>query len=511
MKKNLETDSVARKYSRGEAMAVDEESDVALDFSTVFKQLFCIAAQNLANLIHEPLEKLGVLFEEPLETGTMNQTKSSKRMVVTRQPSSVLTKPDVEKDHVDEPFFGRGQYLSVMRRLSPGDVDRFAAHGYRFATISSIVEPMAKTMQVPQSWMHQRLEHIWTSASSENLLPPGVHLASFVLRPSMHKSFDVLVSTARQNQLLVSTLALPTLSQWQAQALQKFENWTIAAILKELIYASRSVKLEQDFRWQLYRAFSQLAELVGDPSFMSQAKFSAKPIHAPCQSPPGSTGSTTCTLLSVRSMQTIHAQAPNPELTYVPFSFFSAQQQMYSGPASHENFARQAKAEFAHCLADSPTGKRAPTRIRSWADFKLAHSHSAPPPPTVPSSIYRPSLQRPSSDRLSIESKSPIVMEDGGSQWVEMMEKRRRNDKDADPASIAVSLADASEDEESSGYAYMAAFPVTGEDGSTMPPRRTQDDLIIRVDMVKPGSEPEPAEMDTYVNELFALFKLSVR
>src|SRR5271156_1767652 len=115
MKKNLDTDSVTQKYSRGEAIAVDEEGDVALDFSTVFKQLFCIAAQNLANLIHEPLEKLGVLFEEPLETGTMNRTRSSRRTVVTRQPFHISTKPDVEKDHVVEPFFGRGQYLSVMR------------------------------------------------------------------------------------------------------------------------------------------------------------------------------------------------------------------------------------------------------------------------------------------------------------------------------------------------------------------------------------------------------------
>lgn len=44
------------------------------DFAMIFKELFCVAADGLAMHLHQPLDRLGVLFEEPVCTGTTSKT-----------------------------------------------------------------------------------------------------------------------------------------------------------------------------------------------------------------------------------------------------------------------------------------------------------------------------------------------------------------------------------------------------------------------------------------------------
>ena len=74
IKRHGETDSVVREsqleYTVSGLPAGPNE--LSANFALIFKQLFCVAAQRLANLLHEPLERVGVLFEEPLDTGTIH-------------------------------------------------------------------------------------------------------------------------------------------------------------------------------------------------------------------------------------------------------------------------------------------------------------------------------------------------------------------------------------------------------------------------------------------------------
>jgi hypothetical protein len=73
-----------------------------------------------------PLNDLGVLFEEALETGTTHLLKQKQH----RHNTSVA-KSDIEA----HPFnLGRGKYLFLNRQLSKAQVDKYAALGYRFAS-----------------------------------------------------------------------------------------------------------------------------------------------------------------------------------------------------------------------------------------------------------------------------------------------------------------------------------------------------------------------------------------
>jgi hypothetical protein len=348
MKENLESDPKSRKYYPGHALPSDTASiSPNEDFSGMFKKLFCVAALALANSLHEPLETLGLLFEEPLETGTLNKKNSFSHLNLVRRLSRAK-QADVETTSITPVLTGRGQYLFLDRRLSKSEVVKYGARGYRFATPKQISVSLARSMQIPQDVMLNRLERMRMYSSKENLLPAGMHLACFFVRPSVQRSFDVLVPTKTQGHLPHISFSFTQSTLQDMDTLQNFNEWTVGEILKALIHQSGASQSDQSFRWGLYRAFSQLVELIGDPAIMMEARFNSKQISAPCRQSNDETATSTCTIYSVRVMATVEARSPRPELTYVPLSFFSAQQQLEASPWSHDIFAKQAHLEFAY-------------------------------------------------------------------------------------------------------------------------------------------------------------------
>jgi hypothetical protein len=347
---HLATDPAARKYAPGTATPAskDDASENSTNFSAIFKQLFCVAAQRLSTTIHEPLESIGVLFEEPLETGALHLNGSAKATGTTPMLSLKSRQSDVERDGSSSVNFGRGKYLFLIRRLKKTEVDKFAAMGYRFGSVHQIFDRLATAMEVPQDIMKTRLDRMKLFSSLEHLPSPGVHIACFMLRPSVQKSFDVLVPTKSQNLLPFTTIQTESLNEGQAALLYRFDEWTIKDILKTLINESGSQGREREFRWQLYSSLIRLLELVGDFDNLMNANFSARQIRIACRREMGTTGPTTCTLLTIRLMSTIHSRPQKDDMTYIPLSFFSAQQQVDSLYPDHEAFARRVKMEFGY-------------------------------------------------------------------------------------------------------------------------------------------------------------------
>jgi len=155
----------------------------------------CVAAQQLANILHGPLERLGILFEEPLDTGAIYISTQ------TGGISSRPHQPPQAETGAASQVLARGKYLFLTRRLTKGETSKFATLGYRFATVGQIAEPPARNMRADSHSIVSRLERMKLSASADHLPPPGVHLACFMVRPSMDKNFDILVSTSIQSQL----------------------------------------------------------------------------------------------------------------------------------------------------------------------------------------------------------------------------------------------------------------------------------------------------------------------
>jgi hypothetical protein len=362
MRVYIETDPVARNYRPANMMPPilpDDTPNNTFSFAPIFKQLFCIAAQQLANLTHGPLEKLGVLFEEPLETGTVPIFAPPKIDIRPRSAKGPKTTGDTESGTTETPTVARGKYFFLHRQISKSEAARFAALGYRFANIGQIAEPLAKSMQVNREVLAPRLERMKLSAAPEHLLPPGTHLACFMVRPSMYKSFDVLVSAAAQNQLPFVTMQAGDLTEDQCTQLRRFDDLTVSEILRVLLNQANESQVGEEIRWQLYNIFVKLVDILGDYDTMMTAKFSAKAFRVACRNPSNLTPAPTCTLLSVRVLRSIHAASFKKDLTYVPLSFFSAQQQV-QGDQKDDDFERRLRHEFRDLL---PGGSKDATSV----------------------------------------------------------------------------------------------------------------------------------------------------
>lgn len=352
MKEYLDTDTTARKYRPGHPTSnvQDDSSETPINFAPIFKQLFCVAAQHLAISVHEPLERLGTLFEEPLDTGAISVSIPPKPL--ESSPAKSFSTNDVEAGTGSQTIT-RGKYFFINRRLNRTEVARFASLGYRFASVEQISDPLAKSMQVNREDMVAHIERMRISASSDSLLPPGLHLACFMLRPSMYKSFDVLVPELRQSQLPYTTVWSSAFSQDQMAQLRAFDDLSLREVMKMLANPSTGLELREESRWQLYNAFVKLLDVIGDTDTMMQAKFSTQEFHVPCQRT-SDNGPTTCTLLTVRIIRNIHATSARKDLTYIPLTFFSAQQQIQALDSPDEVFAQSVRREFGHLLQEEP-------------------------------------------------------------------------------------------------------------------------------------------------------------
>ena len=349
MKEDLEADPMTKKYCAASPPTTlpDDASEISINFARLFKQLFCIAAQALANNIHEPVENVGTLFEEPMDTGAAYPRSS----IATRRLSCFSSSASHTGDLEQASTFAKGKYLFLMRQISPSDATKFSARGYRFAAVEQVADTLARSLQVQRGHLVERMERMRLEAERKCLPPPGVYLSLFLIRPSMYKSFDVLVPEMAQNQLPHVTLQMAPLSLQQKKQLHLFDEQPVGEILGSLLNRSSGLDLDKDFGSQLYNAFVRLVELVGSYDTIMQAKFSAKEFRISCQHGGGTNSTrscTSCTMLTVRFMTNIHASGPQKDFTFVPLSFFSIQQLEHGSHSDEGTFPRQVQAQFAH-------------------------------------------------------------------------------------------------------------------------------------------------------------------
>ena len=356
--------------------------DGAEDYSLLFKELFCLAAYDLAHVIQLPLEQLGVLYNGIFNTGTVR--KPNKKDFVLRSSAIVDLENFVigtgEKGGSSQPF-GRGQVLFLVRRLGKSDLTHMQSIGFRFAAIDNILESLADTMQVTKDELRQNLENLRRYAEEEYMLEPGIHLACFALRPLYQRGFDVLVRQEARNLLPSERIPLTRLDKWHFDFLSRMENWTLATCRERLRtqFLASDVK-EQGFADQLLEGITGLAKQIDSP-FIQDARLVATPLKVPCSVP---SESHTLGFADVIAFQIIvDAHSPNSlknGFEFAPFRFFLTQQRVYSNSSHNGAVARKIHKDLAGAVqslesnhgsspASSPR-KRAVALPRVHVDFK---------------------------------------------------------------------------------------------------------------------------------------------
>ncbi len=261
--------------SSGIALTSFGESE---DYGLQFKKMFLAAAGDLADAIQEPLQNIGILYEDIINTGTLKKK--------TRKPFRRSPKPNVldrteRASRID--LFGRGQLLFLIRRATRQESIKIQSTGYRFAAISNVIEFLAGSMEVTCKELLPRLERMQVQAGRNNMLDPGVHLAFFALRPIM-KGFEVLVRSDAKNLLPTVQLTHPKLNEWHFDILRLLDDRTAHDCKESIAHVlPTTINVEEfDFLEGLYSSIQTLMTQIPN-ELRSGARLMARSFRAPCR------------------------------------------------------------------------------------------------------------------------------------------------------------------------------------------------------------------------------------
>jgi hypothetical protein len=351
MRNHIHHTSMSRGIRAGAAeLALANDSGEPNDnYSLIFRELFCVAASDLADQLSQPLEGAGILFDEILSTGQTINDKAKARRLMISDPT------DAEQGQADSPYFGRGQLLFLTRRLNRREAESFQNAGFRFTGITNVVDILARSMQIKSDDLHTQLTNMWDYSKKTDILEPGVHMACFAIRANVRGSFDVLVRKDARNQLPTMQMPLQSLDSWQLDYLSEFNGMSISACLKSFkskLTLPNLTKKEQLFTAQLHDTVESLRDEIND-SFFTEAALVATPVSAPCRAaqenaPPGQ-----AIIIAFRLIIPVHARTTAKKLEFTPLSFFKMQQHVYKNSPDHNVFARKVHREFGPILNQS--------------------------------------------------------------------------------------------------------------------------------------------------------------
>ena len=372
------------------------------DYSLLFKRFFLAAASDLADRMQEPLENIGVLFEDIMSTGTLK--KRTKRFFLGLPKHNDLNR--VERGSPTD-VFGRGQLLFLVRRATKQECIRIQAAGCRFATITNIVDFLARSMEVTREELLPRLEQMQAQAGISHMIDPGVHLAFFGLRPIYQRGFEVLVRSDTRNLLPTVRLALPELKQWHLRTFKRFHNLTInecKAAIEILIgrpIRNRTPNMnsaeETEFLEMLYSTIRDLIEGIPE-ELRADARLIGRPFRAPCRGSAADSRPGSAFVIAFRSIGNIHDTIMvDKRFVFVPSRLFLCQQLCYRDTLDSKTFARRVHREFAATVNShkqrnvaSDQSRRHSVSLTAFMHKSLGRRRDFPATPSKSWTVARP-------------------------------------------------------------------------------------------------------------------------
>ncbi|KAF9894670.1 hypothetical protein FE257_006560 [Aspergillus nanangensis] len=358
MRGRIESDEAAMEQYVSKGVVSDQENELQSDFDDLFKRHFCVAAQDLAEEVRLPLQDLGMLYDDVLAT-TAPSSRFSRAMGYSRIRG------------------GKGQLMFTVRHLKKQDASRLAAAGFRFTTIENVTAILSRRIHVPAPALSVHLKDMRDYAVSGRNFEPGVHLISFIMRPTIHDHFEVLTAKGVSNPLPSATLSAKRLQFQHLELISHMEGWAISTCIDWLKSENaRAYKDVNEFREQLISGMTDLARTL-PPDINAVSKFSARPLIAPCRTSGASEGAN-CILLPFCAVGSLDTQVSNPDYTFTPLRLFRVQQQVNDGVADNDGFAKELGQElfYYNARSSSATDSDINPSIRSVLRFLQSRKRS---------------------------------------------------------------------------------------------------------------------------------------
>ncbi|KAA8896546.1 hypothetical protein FN846DRAFT_993691 [Sphaerosporella brunnea] len=329
------------------------------EYSVLFREMFCVAAKDLADATHQPLQSVGVLHEDMLITGQISGG------------ASLASKMDPEAG--TKRNRGRGKVLFLVKNVDKAESARLATFGFRFTPPSNVYDVLSRVMQVPK---HDLSKVVASMAASdpdrEALISPGVYLGCFAVQSDENGGYNVLIREGATSRLPMHSLGISVLTPGHFRFLQTYNGRTAGELTTTLRpsikEAAQAAGLPESFASQWSEALSRLLLETKD-SFFNQAVLDANPQFLPtatseeAMSRPGI--GTVGQMIVFKTLVPANATVTAPNLVFTPLTFFATQQRSYPGCAEHEVHARRVYREFSGRAAPA-VGARSKPRAGFW-------------------------------------------------------------------------------------------------------------------------------------------------
>lgn len=312
------------------------------DPSMLFRLLFLRAANDMASMIRQPLDKVGTLFSGVIDIGTIR--KPTRKYWFFRTNNIV----HVDEENTDNRVFGRGQALFLVRRVNVEESHELKAAGYRFVPASRVVGLIANSLEITKEETTKHLGKMRSSLEEERALAPGVHLACFIIRPQFQRGLGILVHERAKNVLPATQLPIYKLEPWHLDFLRPMNNLTLTQCFNRIQAGLEGFnERESSFATQLLKGMTDLVEYVGHP-LLPEALLLAHPLDAPSGIPGETSPLNPATIIGFRIMIDVHpTRGLRSGFQFQPWRFFAAQQRVYKGFPHQGAFVHQMRKDIA--------------------------------------------------------------------------------------------------------------------------------------------------------------------
>lgn len=379
------------------------------NYTIIFRERFCIAAASLAASMNIPLERIGVLYDRIVETGTLPSDKFTKR-------GSRSNYEDVEAA-LYQSVFGKGQVMFITREASEGDVDKFLNAGYRFASVTHVSRTLAQAMQVPVPVLELHLSQIKRYIETiHHVEKVGTWLTFFALIPKPNqKGFDVAVNKDCQDQLPDVQLLTHRPEQWQLEVLRAMDGYRLGICIAFLDDQAKRAADQTDipkkaFVANLRMSISRLMDKF-PPEWTLDARFCSQQLSAHYSRAQPNRAATT-TLFAFTTIVDMHAVSDtSARIARIPLSFFEIRQRCYPGSPDHAILAKDILHMFGPLIARGPAKRRLKSkqsiqgkssRTGQVAAHGITHSVGDEKP------HFRPTSQQSSADNVWSDTSSSL-------------------------------------------------------------------------------------------------------
>lgn len=341
-----------RNRKDGRARLIDEDGQLVDNYDVVFRELFCLAAQGLAEKTREQLANVGILWDEILPTGALAPRPVSP-IVEDRPRSGTSTEKSMEdaaekgEGWRSRHEYSRGSLMFLVRRLDKSrDVEKLEAAGFRFADVSQVSHIISSSMQIKAQNVDSKLIDMAAFAEEKTMMEPGVHMGFFGVQARVGGGFDIVVRRGARNLLPTVRMSEDPMESWQLDLIRQLDGLRVTTLCSNMKESKRVSPALSLFASKISKSIEALRTLIKSPIF-DEATLTAKVVQVPCRAPFGSSSANSCTMISLRVVIPIHVNVLSPHCDLMPLSFFKVQQLVYKDSPQHIDFARSIHRELA--------------------------------------------------------------------------------------------------------------------------------------------------------------------